>query len=145
MADSQLIDGLVSTYRTLNLTIRSHAGDENLALKESIRKLRDDELRFSQALKARVALGQPMPEISEEQKGVIGTEGEHDSLAELLAQFGTARESTLSMLRGLSPEDWNSTGVEAKTIAEIIDERLANDQKHLAEISAAAGAPVTTS
>jgi hypothetical protein len=76
---------------------------------------------------------------------VIGTEGEHDSLAELLAQFGTARESTLSMLRGLSPEDWDSTGVEAKTIAQIIDERLANDQKHLAEISAAVGAPVTTS
>jgi hypothetical protein len=142
MADSQLIDGLISTYRTLNLTIRSLPGDDNPALRESIRKLRDDELRFSQALKARVTLGQPMPTISEEEKGVIGTEGEHDSLAEFLAQFGTARESTLSLLRGLSPEDWNATGIGPKTIAQIIDEHLANDQKHLAEISAAIGTPL---
>jgi hypothetical protein len=48
-------------------------------------------------------------------------------------------------LRGLNPEQWHSTEVEDKTIAQIIDEHLASDQKHLSAISSAAGAPVTTS
>jgi hypothetical protein len=127
------------------MTVRSLPDGANPAVREAVQQLRDDELRFSQALKARISLGQPMPHVSDEEKGVIGTEGEHDSLAELLAQFGTARESTLSLLRGLDPEQWHSTEIEEQTVAQIIDEHLASDQKHLSAISAAVGAPVTTS
>lgn len=145
MTESQLVDGLISTYRTLNMTVRSLSDGAGPAVKEAVRRLRDDELRFSQALKARISLGQPLPQISQEEKGIIGTEGEDDSLAELLAQFGTARESTLSLLRGLRPEDWQSTEIEAESIAQVVDARLANDQKHLAAISSAIGAPVAAS
>src|SRR4051794_4121940 len=146
MADGDLMDGLISTYRTLNLTVRP-LPEEKLrgtgsggSVRDEVRRLRDDELRFSQAFKVRVTTGQPMPSVSDEQMGIIGTEGADDSTAELIAQFGTARESTLAMLRGLPESEWDTNGSGAGSIRSIISDLVANDKKHLSSISSLLGA-----
>jgi hypothetical protein len=146
MPDQELVDGLVGTYRTLNMTIRPlpeeqlrGAGANGGSIRDLVLRLRDDELRFSQALKVRVSTGQPMPDVSQEEMAVIGTEGSNDSTAEVIAQFGTARESTLAMLRGLAEPEWDSTDAGARTIRVIIGDLLANDRRRLGSISALLG------
>lgn len=143
MPDQELIDGLVATYRTLNLQVRPQPEEKLRAttttggtIRDAVRRLRDDELMFSQALKVRVATGQPMPEVSEEEKAVIGTETEHDTTAALIAQFGTARESTLAMLRSLPEQEWDSTAAGARTIRQAIRDLVAYDQRRLQAITA---------
>jgi hypothetical protein len=141
MPDLELIDGLVATYKSLNMSIRQlpeeklRGGGGNASAREAIRRLRDDELQFSQALKVRVTTGQPMPDVSGEEQAIIGTESEDDTTAALIAQFGTARESTLAMLRGLPDEEWDSTDAGARTIRMIIRDRVANDQRRLQAIT----------
>jgi len=141
MPDQELLDGLVSTYKSLNMNVRQIPEDKlrgsggNSSAREAIRLLRDDELKFSQALKVRVTTGQPMPDVSAEAQGIIGTESEDDTTAALIAQFGTARESTLAMLRGLPEAEWDSTEAGAQTIRMIIRDRLANDQRSLQAIT----------
>ncbi|MEA2525687.1 MAG: hypothetical protein QOF01_4955 [Thermomicrobiales bacterium] len=146
MPDQELIDGLIATYRTLNMSVRP-LPEEKLrvasanggSVRDALRRLRDDELKFSQALKVRVTTGQPMPEVSEEEKAVIGTESEDDTTAALLAQFGTARESSLAMLRGLPDAEWDSTEAGPRTIRDIIRDLVANDQRRLQGITALLG------
>jgi hypothetical protein len=147
MADGDLMDGLVSTYRTLNLTVRPlpeeklrGTGSGGGSVRDEVRRLRDDELRFSQAFKVRVTTGQAMPSVSDEEMGIIGTEGADDTTAELIAQFGTARESTLAMLRGLPESEWDTNGSGAGSIRSIISDHLASDKKHLSSISSLLGA-----
>ncbi|MER3439493.1 MAG: hypothetical protein C4346_18935, partial [Chloroflexota bacterium] len=115
MPEQELIDKLIATYRTLNLTVRPlpeerlrATGPNGSSIREIIRQLRDDELRYSQALKVRIATGQPMPSITDEAMPVVGSEHEDDPTAVLIAQFGTARESTLAMLRSLPNGEWDS-------------------------------------
>jgi hypothetical protein len=143
MPDQELIDGLVATYRTLNMQVRPQseeklraAGATGGTVRDALRRLRDDELKFSQALKVRVTTGQPMPEVAEEEKAIIGTESEDDTTAALIAQFGTARESTLAMLRGLPDPEWDSTEAGPRTIRLIIRDLVANDQRRLQAITA---------
>jgi len=141
MADEELISGLVSTYKTLNTSIRQlpeeklRAGGASNSAREAIRRLRDDELKFSQALKVRVTTGQPMPVISEGEQAIIGTESDDDTTAALIAQFGTARESTLAMLRSLADTEWDSTEAGAQTIRMIVRDRVANDQHRMKAVT----------
>jgi hypothetical protein len=141
MPDQELIDSLIATYKALNMSVRQLPEDKlkggagSSSAREAIRRLRDDELKFSQALKVRVTTGQPMPEVSEEEQAVIGTESEDDTTAALIAQFGTARESTLAMLRGLPDTEWDSTEAGAQTIRMIIRDHVANDQRRLQAIT----------
>jgi hypothetical protein len=146
MPDQELVDGLVQTYRTLNMTVRplpeaklSGAGADGASIHDLIVRLRDDELRFSQALKARVSTGQAMPDASQEELAVIGTESVDDMTAEIIAQFGTARESTLAMLRGLAEPEWDTAGAGGRTIRIIIGDLLAKDRQRLGSISALLG------
>jgi hypothetical protein len=143
MQDQELIDGLVATYRTLNIQVRPQSEETLRAatptgdtVRAALRRLRDDELKFSQALKMRVTAGHPITEDAQSALGVIGTESEDDTTAALIAQFGTARESTLAMLRGLPDPEWDSTTAGPRTIRQAIRDLVANDQRHLEAITA---------
>ena len=136
MSDEQLIGSLIDTYKTLNMTIlpqfqKDASGPGSSSLREAIRGLRDDELKFSQALKVRVTTGQPMPEISKQEQAIIGTESDDDTIAALISQFGTARESTLAMLRSVDGREWDSTEAGPQTLRLIVQDRVANDQRRL--------------
>lgn len=142
MPDQDLIGGLIETYRVLNNSVRT-VPEEQLrvaraggsAVRDVMRRMRDDELRFSQALKERIT-GVPMPEIfSEDELPALGTETEHDTTAMLIAQFGTARESTLAMLRDLPEADWDTVVEGGKSIRTRIFELLENDRRQLERIT----------
>jgi hypothetical protein len=141
MPDQDLIDQLIATFRTLNLTVRPlpeerlrATGPNGTSVREIIRQLRDDELRYSQALKVRIATGQPMPTITDEAMPVVGPEHEDDPTSVLIAQFGTARESTLAMLRSLPDGEWDSTAAGNPTIRASVQNLIANDQRRLEHI-----------
>lgn len=137
MADADLISGLIATYRTLNHGLsgeraRASAGD----VRESIRALRDSELRFSRDLQERISGTASKSGLGERELPAIGTETENDTSSMLLAQFGTARESTLALLRGLPDEAWDAKTMNDTSIRERVRERLAEDRTQLRRISA---------
>lgn len=142
MADTTLIDGLVDTYRSMNHDIRNldeerlrRRAGSGASVREVMYRMRDDELRFSQALKERIT-GVPIPDLfGGNEMPTLGTETDHDTTAMLIAQFGTARESTLAMLRDLPESDWNSTGGGDKSIRTRAFELLDNDRRQLQRIN----------
>ena len=148
MAEQELIDGLIATYRELNVKVRPLAeerlrlrGGEAGSVRDVVTRLRDSELRFSQALKERIT-GVPMPEMfGEDEAPVVGTEGAEDTTAEILSQFGTAREATLALLRTLPGEDWNRTLEGGRPIRDRIRELHTNDRRQLERIVGLLGSP----
>ena len=147
MPDQELIDGLISTYRELNVKVRP-LPEERLQLRgdggsvrDVITRLRDSELRFSQALKERIT-GVAMPEIfGEEEAPVVGTESSQDTTATILSQFGTARESTLAMLRTLPDEDWDQALEGGQPIRARIRQLHDNDRRQMERIVGLLGSP----
>lgn len=148
MPDQELIDGLIATYRELNAKVRPQPedrlqmrGGSSGSVREVVSRLRDSELRFTQALKERVT-GVPMPEMfGEDDIPVIGTEGPDDTTASILSQFGTARESTLALLRTLPDEDWDRPIESGKPIRTRIRELHANDRRQVERIVGLLGSP----
>lgn len=137
---ADLISALIQTYRTLNYEIRPHderdlraSRSGSHSVRDVVERMRDDEMRFSQALKERIS-GVPMPDWLENELPVIGTESEGDSTAVLIAQFGTARESTLAMLRTLGESDWDAELDEGHPIRQRVVELVENDQRHLQQL-----------
>ena len=145
MADRELIDGLIGTYRDLNNRVRP-LPEQRLALKSDghsirdiVRRMRNDELRFSQALKERIS-GVSITEVfGADAEPVLGTEQSHESTATLLAQFGTARESTLAQLRSLSEEQWSAN--DAHSVRTMVTRLSTNDKKMMERIVGLLGSP----
>jgi hypothetical protein len=147
MPDLDLIDRLVATYRILIHTVRQRPeagldGGEG-SPRTIIRNLRNDELHFSQNLKARIS-GQAvgLPDSTEGQRDV-GTAGLQSTTAELIAQFGTARESTLAMLRSLPDEQWDETGDHPRSIRTEVFDLVARDRQVLEQLGKVLGESLT--
>lgn len=148
MPDQELIDGLIATYRELNVKVRPQPeerlqvrGGPGGSVRDVVSHLRDSELRFTQALKERVT-GVPMAEMfGEDETPVVGTEGLQDTTAAILSQFGTARESTLALLRTLPDEDWDRPIEGGKPIRTRIRELHANDRRQVERIVGLLGSP----
>lgn len=143
-----IIQQLIATYRDLNNRVRTLSEDRlrlRTGNKQSVRdvliQMRDDELAFAQALKERLT-GVPMPEIFEHEQPVIGNESTHESTQSVISQFGTARATTLALLRGLSEEQWNESieGGEM-TILGRVQELIASDADKMERINGLLGAP----
>jgi hypothetical protein len=142
MSDQQLIDGLIATYRTLNQEVRQISEEvlRSTTVRDVMRRMRDDELKFSQALKERIS-GVPMPNVfSQDEMPTLGTETDMDSTATLIAQFGTARESTLAMLRGLSDTEWDEVKDGNQSIRARVSELVENDRRQLERVMSLIGA-----
>lgn len=141
MADSALLDQLIDTYKVLNHGVRTMSEDAlglgSPSAREVVRRLRDDELRFSQDLKARVT-GQAVSFAETHELPTLGTETEHDSTASLIAQFGTARESTLAMLQSMPVDQWDSTDSYPRSIRAEVEALIERDRQALASIEAVA-------
>ena len=146
MAQQDLIDGLIATYRELNNRVRP-LPEERLTMRDAngatirdvLIRLRDQELKFSQALKERVTGGSVADLFSDVEAGVLGTESSHDSSAVILSQFGTARESTLAMLRGLDPAGWTDSSDGGRSIADSIRQLVQNDRRQVERINGLLG------
>lgn len=146
MAQEDLINRMIATYRDLNLLIRPIPEDVlnrrtsgEASIRDQMQRLRDGELRFTQATKERLT-GQTIPEDMADESPIIGLEHEGDPSRVLLSQFGTARESLLAMLREMTEEQWTETGTSSRTMIARIEGLLENDQKVLASVQSLVGA-----
>lgn len=145
MPDLDLINGLIATYRELNHSVRRlpeeqlrRPAAQGRSAHELLRELRDREMLFSQALKSRAMSGSENG-WSETEMPTLGLESDDDTSAMLIAQFGTARESTLALLRDLPDAEWDAPAG-GKTIRTRVFELLDNDRRQLERISSAIGA-----
>lgn len=142
MAQQELIDGLIATYRDLNNRVRPLPEDRlsrrdagGTSIRDILIRLRDQELKFSQALKERLS-GSTVPDLFADVEGaVLGTEHSDDPAVVILSQFGTARESTLAMLRSLDADGWSSTPAEGRSIGESIRQLVENDRRQVEQIN----------
>lgn len=148
ISEQQLFNGLIATYRELNLKVRplpeerlSLGGGRN-TVRHVILEMRDDELRFSQALKGRLS-GTEMIDVFHGRQDGLDAEipSPDDTTVEVLSQFGTARESTLAMLRGMAPESWDDQTFGGLTIRNASDALLKSDATHMERIVSLLGSP----
>ena len=148
MSEQELFNGLIATYRDLNTRVRllpeqrlrlGHPGD---TVRGVILDMRDEELRFSQALKDRIS-GLSIDDVFGGKGKTTGLDipSPDDTTNEVISQFGTARESTLAMLRGLAPEAWDDQDAAAVTIRDATDGLLVSDGKHMERIVRLLGSP----
>ncbi len=146
MPDLELIDKLIATYRILNHDVRplpeAQLREGNPAPRHLIQRLRDEELRFSQDLKARIS-GQHVSFAETREQAVLGTETENDSTQALIAQFGTARESTLSLLRNLADEQWDAAGSHDRTIRTEVAGLVERDRTMLNQLGSLVMSPLS--
>lgn len=139
VANSDLIDSLIATYRNLNLAIRPlpDAQGEQAAggksLRDMIVELRDHEMSASQQLKLMTlgegALAGGTPEIAPSAPGL--------NIRSVLSEFGTAREAILALIRELSDDDWaaDREGPNGRTtIQAFIEQLVAHDREALGQI-----------
>lgn len=143
-----IIQQLIATYRDLNNRVRTLTEDrlrlrkdDKPSVRDVLIRLRDDELAFAQALKERLT-GVPMPEIFEDEKPVIGNEMENETTRTVISQFGTARATTLTLLRGLNEQQWNEHLDDTNhTLLGRVQELVASDADKMEQINNLLGAP----
>ncbi|MCA9834489.1 MAG: hypothetical protein KC435_11105 [Thermomicrobiales bacterium] len=131
MDSSTLINNLVETYKTLNTTYRKATPTD--ALTSIITRMRNDEVQFSQALKDRITgigtAGGPGREY---------VDGLDTTLAQLISQFGTARATTLNLLKGIHEDRvWDQPLDDGSTIRAHVQDLVTSDKNQLARLSAA--------
>ncbi len=137
---------LIDTYKFLNDEVRAKE-EETLAarhgetsVKETIRKMRNDELLFAKAVTERLT-GSVMGESShEDDTPLIGNEVEDASTAILISQFGSARATTLNTMASAQDEDWDKPMSENKTLLELATELAEIDRRNIETIRSALGA-----
>jgi hypothetical protein len=150
MSEQDLFNGLIATYRELNMKVRPLAeerlmlGRSGHTVRDVIVDMRDDELRFSQALKERLT-GTTMTDVFSHDGELpeLGLPSQNTTV-EVISEFGTARESTLAMLRGMPPEAWDDQSFGPVTIRDATNALLASDAKHMEKIINLLGSPAAT-
>ncbi|MCC7024096.1 MAG: hypothetical protein IT338_14830 [Thermomicrobiales bacterium] len=147
MSEQEILNGLIATYRELNLKVRPlpeerlNLGRGRDTVRHVILDMRNDELRFSQALKDRLSGGGMVDVLANGREEGPEVAPAGNTTVEVISQFGTARESTLAMLRGMAPEAWDEPGGGGITIRNAVTALLANDGKHMEKIVALLGSP----
>lgn len=139
----QVINQLIATYRELNMRVRpldeaTLAGNGSGSVRSIVERMRNDELKFAQALKERLT-GVPMPDMFGDDTPIIGTETENDSTAIMISHFGTARATTLSMLKEVDDSGWRTSIEGGRSIQERAQELAANDARQLERIRSLLG------
>jgi hypothetical protein len=143
----ELLQQMIGTYRDLNNRVRP-LGEERLRLKrgdrpsirEVVVQMRDDELTFAQALRERIT-GMPKPEVAKGDGPILGLEQQDDPTAYIISQFGTARATTLSLLRELPEERWTEPIEGGGTVIDRLQELVETDRRQLERLNGLLGAP----
>src|SRR5690349_19972854 len=94
-----LLSQLIGTVRNLDHDIGVLSGNVPDEVLGTLIAMRDGELHDAQAIKE--ALSGVPSAVAGEGSPVLGAEAEQETLPTVLSQFGTARETILSMLREL--------------------------------------------
>lgn len=129
-----LISKLIATYRELNLTVRQipedrlTSGGAEGSIRSVIARMRLDEMLFAQALKQQVT-GVVIGALNDEELKTL--QQSDDSTTMLISQFGSARETTLSLLRGLTDEEWTASAGDGESILQHIEELIRSDEQQM--------------
>lgn len=125
MDTNTLINTLVLTYRDLNLRFRT-AKDTDVAL-QIVTRMRDDETAFSRALKDYLTgIGSAGGKLNDIVDG--GDEG----LGQIISQFGTARATTLNLLKGIENQAvWAKPTADGKSLIGHVQDLVESDRKQL--------------
>jgi hypothetical protein len=143
VAHSDLIDSLIETYRTLNMSIRPLAAAQadqitsgGRSLRDVVAELRESELITSQQLKnmtmADVRTADQVDNVS------LPEPFDPQSVRVLLSEFGTAREAILALVRNMPEEQLDAERPSAAggttTIRAVIEDLVKRDQKVMSEL-----------
>lgn len=133
MDNTSQIDSLVDTYKQLNVKFRNLTPNERMIA--IVTRMRDDEVRFSQALKDRITgIGTFTDD------GEAYVEGAGITFAQLISQFGSARATTLNSLKGIHGSDlWTQPMEDGTTIASRVKDLVASDRAQLDRLNEAVG------
>lgn len=117
MADQEIINEMIAVYRDLNLRLRGadldaikdKKADNGDTLETILRRMRNREYNSSQAIKL-MSMGEDSSDIEEQNPAVVLDELVITGVTPiiLLSQYGTAREATLSLVRGMGDEAWDT-------------------------------------
>lgn len=135
---ARVIDQLVTTYRELNTQYRP-LGDETLrstGARDIIDRMRNDEMLFAQALKERIT-GVGTGALKGEDEPLIGTETADDSTIMLISQFGNARATTLTLLKGMDESEWEKPTDDGKSIMDHARDLAESDRNQMAKLQRA--------
>lgn len=129
MDTTNLIDSLVDTYRQLNINYRTIDGGSDA--QEIVARMRDDEIAFSQALKDHLT---GVGTADGEQNEVV--DGGDRTLAQIISQFGTARATTLNLLKGIKDASaWDTPIDDGQSIREHVQDLIESDRNQLQRLS----------
>jgi hypothetical protein len=116
MADQEIINEMIAVYRDLNMRLRGvdlnaikdKKADNGETVETILRRMRDREYNSSQAIKL-MSMGEDSSNIEETNPAAVLDELILTGITPiiLLSQYGTAREATLSLIRGLGDEAWD--------------------------------------
>jgi hypothetical protein len=116
MADQEIINEMIEIYRDLNMRLRGvdlnaikdKKADNGETVETILRRMRDREYNSSQAIKL-MSMGEDSSGIEETNPAAVLDELILTGVTPiiLLSQYGTAREATLSLIRGLNDEAWD--------------------------------------
>lgn len=132
MDTTTLIDSLVETYKELNMKYRQHGGSAEAM--RIVTRMRDDEVHFSKALKDRVTGIGTSDHGSHNLSDAI--DGSDETLAHVISQFGTARATTLNLLKSIKDDStWQNTLDDGSTILEHVNELVRSDATQLRRLA----------
>lgn len=133
---SNTINSLVETYKELNMKYRTIT--DNPQLEDIVTRMRDDEIQFSKALKDRLTgIGTASEDMGNATDVV---EGSADSIAQIISQFGSARATTLNLLKGIQDSSvWQGNVEDSSTIQQRVEELAQNDSTQLQKLAGIVG------
>lgn len=144
MARTDMIDSLISTYRTLNLTIRpldparvAQASAGGGTIVEMLRQVRHEEISASQELKLMTLAEGVSREIPEPPPSA-----DLNNPKVLLSEFGTAREAILALVREMPEEGWTTERQGpngTSSIQSVVERLIARDQQLVQSVQSALG------
>ncbi|CAN5513888.1 hypothetical protein BH23CHL2_BH23CHL2_14920 [soil metagenome] len=139
MERSDKLSELVQTVRILNWEVRPKITSasarelEGSTLHKALTEIRNNEIQVSQLIRG-ISLSEE-GEATEDAGDVLEhVEASTIGSRQLLSEFGTARESILSILRNISDEEWNETHETYEgtwSYEEIVDRLIESDRKNL--------------
>ena len=137
MDSNALISSLVATYRELNINLRPRG--ESAEAQEIVTRMRDDEIQFSKALKDRLT-GIGTATEGGMNDGAAIVEGSDENLAQVISQFGSARATTLNLLKGIQDDAvWSNPLDDGTTIAQRVEELARSDARQLQRLTELTG------
>lgn len=132
MDTNTLVASLVETYKELNMKYRTM--EDNADVMNIVTRMRNDEVQFSKALKDRLTgIGTATDEMNEASDIV---EGSDDNIAQVISQFGSARATTLNLLKGIEDTSvWESNLDDGTTIQQRVEELSRSDANQLQRLA----------